>query len=738
MDIITCNTGPTNSDSQVSNGTFNSDAELSNGGHNSDGQISCVIPVADILLGNGAVDADYQNNKSRKRSSPAWNYFTTQAVDANHTRAFCKQCNKSFSYINGSKSVGTSHLNRHIRGICPAGHQNVENQRVKRTRKPKTNASSNAPDKPRKRNNAVQLSATLYLDEGHCSQDNVTEQPKKRIKVLQNSVSSHFDEERCSRDIAKMIIQHNYPLDMVAHPGFIKFVRALQPQFKSGTVDTIEDHILRIYLREKDNVLSLLAGISGRVNVSLDSWFFCQTTCYVILTGQFIDCDWNLHRRILNAFMLPTPDSEVALKHAIAARLSDWNLDSKLFALTSSQYFSGEAVKGNLRGLLNIKNPATLNGQLIISSCYARALSGVAREALVSMEETVEKVRQNVKYVITSQVHRENFAQIRQQLQVPSMRALDVDDKTKWNTTYEMLIAACELKEVFSCLDTLDPEYRLCISVEEWRQTETLCVYLKLLHDAAGILTDETIPTANIFFHEVWKIQLELLHGAVSPDAFTSNLTRPLKENFDRYWQDSGLILAVAVVMDPRFKMKLVDFSFSRIYGQDAETWIKVIDEGLHELFVDYVVQSLPAPNFFEEVSESVPKSDISEEDGMLSASEFLDFDIYISEIMSVPQGKSELDQYLEEPLLPRVQAFDVLGWWKHNRLKYPTLSKMASDILSISFSTVLDADSVFDMSQKRTEQRWSTLRPSTVQALVCAKDWLQYETDISTPIVKT
>ncbi|KAF8395898.1 hypothetical protein HHK36_019853 [Tetracentron sinense] len=66
-----------------------------------------------------------------------------------------------------------------------------------------------------------------------------------------------------------------------------------------------------------------------------------------------------------------------------------------------------------------------------------------------------------------------------------------------------MLMAALELKEVFSCLDTSDLDYKESPSMDDWKQVKTLCTYLKLLYDAANILTGSTYSTANVFFHEV-------------------------------------------------------------------------------------------------------------------------------------------------------------------------------------------------------------------------------------------
>lgn len=557
-----------------------------------------------------------------------------------------------------------------------------------------------------------------------------------------------FDQEHCSHSIAKMIIQHDYSLHMVEDSGFTDFAKALNPQYNSVDSNTIQDHIIRIFSTEKQNILNLLAGSPGRISLALDLWNSDQSLHYLILTGHFVDCDWKLHRRILSVILLPVPDSEVAFNHAVSACLTNWSFDNKLFSLTLNESFSRHNVSESLRSLLSVNSKHIFNGQLIIGNCYARALSGVAREALASMEETIGKVRHSVKYVATSRAHEEKFNELKQQLQVPSSRRLAIDDQTKWNTTYEMLTSAFELREVFSCLGITDIEYKVTPSADEWFQVEILCKYLKLLCDAASILTGETHPTANMFFHEVWKIQLELMHAASSQDAFLSNLTRPLLMKFDSYWNDCNLILGVAAVMDPRFKMKLLEFSFPKIYGPDAETPIKVVYEGLHELFVEYVVQTLPLPMIMgeasepitkplqtlspsiitEEAGESIAKSDIYIEDSLLSNGDGLDFDIYVSEIDSDPHSKAylELGTYLEESVLPRVQDFDVLGWWRQNRSKYPILSKMAVDILSIPVSTVA-ADDVFDTSNRKVDSHRSNLKPETLEALICTKDWMQY-----------
>ncbi|XP_076905210.1 zinc finger BED domain-containing protein DAYSLEEPER-like, partial [Bidens hawaiensis] len=477
------------------------------------------------------------NSKRRRKKSIVWEHFTIETIDAGCTRARCMQCKKSFAYISGSKLAGTSHLKRHIAlGICPMSQVNNKSDQI-------------VPFTP--------LPINILQDDSVIS--------RKRSKSTSGSTSSPFH-----HDIAKMIIMHEYPLTIVQNPAFLKFVKSFQPEFPVLSLEAIERDCVGLYQRERQQLLNLVSSIRGQVNLSLDMCTTDQSVGYVFITGQFIDDDWKLHRKILSVCLLPFPDSESAFSHAVLSCVADWNLENKLLGVTLDETFANKAVRKNLEHLLSVRNPLIANGKFLIGSCYSRILCHLAQDALGVISETVKKVRDSVKYVVTVKSCQQRFNDIRVQLQVPSAKSLVLDDQSQWNTTYYMLVAACELKEVFSCLDTFDSNYRTTFTMDEWKQVEILCTYLKLLLDAADILTGPTYPTANVFFHEAWKIQLELNNASVNEDTFVRRLTRSMHERFSKYWQDCFLIFSIAVVMDPRFKMKLVEFSFTRIYGEDG------------------------------------------------------------------------------------------------------------------------------------------------------------------------
>ena len=51
--------------------------------------------------------------------------------------------------------------------------------------------------------------------------------------------------------------------------------------------------------------------------------------------------------------------------------------------------------------------------------------------------------------------------------------------------------------------------------------------------------------------------------------------------------------------------------------------------------------------------------------------------------------AKSDLELYLEENKVTRIENYSVLGYWNQNKSRFPILSQMAQDVLAIPLSTV-------------------------------------------------
>ena len=78
----------------------------------------------------------------------------------------------------------------------------------------------------------------------------------------------------------------------------------------------------------------------------------------------------------------------------------------------------------------------------------------------------------------------------------------------------------------------------------------------------------------------------------------------------------------------------------------------------------------------------------------------------------------------MDESRTDRNISLNVLDFWKANQFRYPDLAAMARDILAMPVTTVA-SESTFSASGRVLDQYRSSLKPETVQALICTRDWL-------------
>jgi hypothetical protein len=88
-------------------------------------------------------------------------------------------------------------------------------------------------------------------------------------------------------------------------------------------------------------------------------------------------------------------------------------------------------------------------------------------------------------------------------------------------------------------------------------------------------------------------------------------------------------------------------------------------------------------------------------------------------------QHKLELDRYLMEEIEKPNENFDILNWWKVNLTKFPVLAQIACIVLAILITTVA-SELAFSTEGLVLDPFRSSLAPITVEALMCAQNWLR------------
>ncbi|KAK9070708.1 hypothetical protein SSX86_011110 [Deinandra increscens subsp. villosa] len=210
-----------------------------------------------------------------------------------------------------------------------------------------------------------------------------------------------------------------------------------------------------------------------------------------------------------------------------------------------------------------------------------------------------------------------------------------------------------------------------------------------------------------------------------------------MKKKFDKYWGSCNLLITIASILDPRYKLELMDFAFKRIYTE-AQKVVETAEVMFHleELFKEYVeaykepiVSSSGSGDIDHGLSGSrSASSSIASRFGKSLKTGTAKFDQHIRSIGCVESVKSELAIYLDEGVcIPKKgEFFDALGWWKNNKLKYRILSKMAADILAIPITTVA-SESAFSAGGRVIDPHRSALGTKMVDMLICGADWYRH-----------
>jgi len=137
-----------------------------------------------------------------------------------------------------------------------------------------------------------------------------------------------------------------------------------------------------------------------------------------------------------------------------------------------------------------------------------------------------------------------------------------------------------------------------------------------------------------------------------------------------------------------------------------AELRIESARKSFLELFSEYASQPSQTSsdaNSSRNFEAAVPSS--STQSSSLFATR-LGLEKFIYESNSSLHSKSELEIYLEDP-------------------KYPIISRMARDILSVPLSTVA-SESIFSTAKRILDDYRCNLLPETIEAIMCSHDWLK------------
>ncbi|KAE8662422.1 hypothetical protein F3Y22_tig00113337pilonHSYRG00037 [Hibiscus syriacus] len=538
------------------------------------------------------------NSRKRKLTSIVWNHFEKVNVNG-EDKGECRYCKKK---LGANSKNGTRHLHDHFKS-CPRRTCRDIREQVIRMGQKTTDGQTN-------------------------------------LSCL------NFDPEKSRKDIAEMVIVHEYPLVMLEHHGFRKFVVGLQPLFKVPSRNTLKNDILKIYDFEKEKTMRLLEKNRSKIAITTDMWTSSnQKKGFMSITSHLIDDNWEMQSRIMRFIYVPCSHTAEVLADVLYESLCDWNIDRKISTVTVDNCSTNDLMIHLLLDKLSL-NSLILGGELFHMRCCAHILNLIVQDGLSVIGDGIERIRDSVYFWSATQKRIEKFEEAARHLAIDCSKKLSLDCKTRWNSTYLMLSVAIVYKDVFKRLKQRETQYRSLPTDRDWELASSICGKLQLFYKVTLMFSGTKYPTTNVFFPSICEIRIALSRWSEDRDELIKAMGERMLVKFDKYWSVIHGVMGVAVVLDPRYKFKMMEYAFPKIYGfEKSDVEIVKLKELVSRLFQDYETCSYESSRN-RDVDSSRNTSDMEVEGGF-----FNDYFTFIEE-NNYTGITSELDHYIQEKQL--------------------------------------------------------------------------------------
>ncbi|XP_042005952.1 zinc finger BED domain-containing protein RICESLEEPER 2-like [Salvia splendens] len=337
------------------------------------------------------------------------------------------------------------------------------------------------------------------------------------------------------------------------------------------------------------------------------------------LTAHYIDNDWKSNKKVIN-FCPISSDKGINIGLEIEKCLHDWGIN-KVFTITVDNTSSNNTTLVYLKRTIRQWGESVGNCDYMHMRCIAHIFNLVVQKGLKEIGPSVKKIRNAVRFIRHSSTRLGKFKECCELEKISSKSMLCLDVATRWNSTFFMLEVATTFEKTFYRYELIDSSYKKDLEVrhkdlevddddddenedvdgdrvhgvpkeEDWRKAKLMLNFLRIFYEATNRISGSLYVTSNLFLHEIYKVHA-LLKAFIEDDDFElSIMAKKMKEKFDKYWgnpRKMNKLIFMAVVVDPRYKLKLVKLVLAHMYDEElANSFGNEVEAELVNMCGDY------------------------------------------------------------------------------------------------------------------------------------------------------
>lgn len=532
--------------------------------------------------------------------------------------------------------------------------------------------------------------------------------PKPSTSVLRKHQpdvkTPKLDLEHLNWLILKWLTSSSLPPATLEETWLLNSFKFLSPPIQIWSSGKFQAVLCEVFRSMRKDIRTTMDQVSSKIAITLEFWTSYEQLSYMNITCHWIDDNWTCQKLLLDVCRVPYPCGGAEIYHALVKVLQMYNIDHKVLACTHDNSQSAIHACHKLKEDMD----GHKMGPFCYIPCAAHTLNMIIEDGLRTTKPVFSKVREFVIEMNASSTIMEDFMQLATAYQEGVWR-FPLDVSSRWNGHYQMLdIVRKASKSMDAVLrkheETLGS--RMLLNSAERNAVNIMHGYLEPFYKTTNNICSNKWPTIGLvlfFMDHISEMIATCRDSHHYPDWLKSSAEDMALKGTSYNTQVCNPFTYMSAILDPRIKGELIPENLNSQSNLDEA----------RSLFL----RSYSAINFSS--SSNLSGAVDNEDGGSVSFAEEIARKKRRASMSST--STDELSQYLSEP--PAPIATDVFEWWKMNSSRYPRLSIMARDFLSVKPTSVAPEEVFCSKGDEIEKQRFGL--PGTIsQALLCVKSW--------------
>ncbi|GJS34271.1 zinc finger BED domain-containing protein RICESLEEPER 2 [Tanacetum coccineum] len=471
------------------------------------------------------------------------------------------------------------------------------------------------------------------------------------------------DKGRIKKALIELFVVGELPFKFVEHEAFINYTHACNGRVVLPSRHKLSRDVSKYYLDERSKLIAYLAKPTTTIHLTTDTWTStCQRTNYMVVMANFIDDDWNMHKRIINFRPIKSHRAD-DISGDLLKCIVGWGIKNVMAMTVDNSPSNDKAIGYLIKKLPNAR--LYDDGKHFHVRCMAHVLNLIVQEGLKVKNYHVECLSNAVRYIRQSTQRIKKFKACMKESGLESNRFLCGECPTRWNSKHDMLKIAIELRDAFFKYEVEDDcYYRDLDRVPEhsdFGACKDIVEFLEKFKAKTELISSTSKPLAHLFFGEILDVDKHLRHWETKPD-----FCMMVHDMVDDVLNDmvSEMVKKVVQRMEVLFKTYKIRFDTVGFNGSSRQTR--------------------------NQESSTQGSSDQESSKAYGRDNDFV-YDFLNLEESGLIESESELTRYLNEPRIRYTRDFDILEWWKLNAPRFPIVSRMAKDWVRKSRKAIID-----------------------------------------------